>query len=172
MFSNLYVLFPKNHDEFCRFQSHDEFADFHTKFDLLLSNINHEFPLCSVVIEDLNARCSRSWQNDITNSIGQEIDSLTLSTGYKQMNDKPTHVINNSMSCIDLLFFLTKMQFQIMKLMSQSLINVTIILSLVRLTSLYHCLQYMSMKSGIRVRQMIKSSRKGQKYCFLMCLKL
>ena len=83
MFSNLYVLFPKNHDEFCRFQSHDEFADFHTKFDLLLSNINHEFPLCSVVIEDLNARRSRSWQNDITNSIGQEIDSLTLSTGYK-----------------------------------------------------------------------------------------
>ena len=85
-------------------QSHDNFDDFCTKFDLLLSNINHEFPLCSIVTGDFNARCSRRWQNDITNSAGQEIDSLTLSAGYKQIIDKPTHVVNNSMSCIDLLF--------------------------------------------------------------------
>ena len=85
-------------------QSRDEFDDFCTKFDLLLSNINQEFPLCSIVTGDFNARCSRWWQNDITNSAGQEIDSLTLSAGYKQIIDKPTHIVNNSMSCIDLLF--------------------------------------------------------------------
>ena len=43
-------------------------------------------------------------KNDITNSTGQEIDSLTSSAGYKQIIDKPTDVINNSMSCIDLIF--------------------------------------------------------------------
>ena len=36
---------------------------------------------------------------------GQELDSLTLSAGYKQIIDKPSHVINNSMSCIDLIFY-------------------------------------------------------------------
>ena len=57
-----------------------------------------------VRLSDFNARCSRWWQNAITNSTGQEIDSLTLSAGYKQMIDKTTHVMNNSMLCIDLLF--------------------------------------------------------------------
>ena len=35
---------------------------------------------------------------------GQELDSLTLLAGHNQIIDKPTHVINNSMSCIDLIF--------------------------------------------------------------------
>ena len=53
---------------------------------------------------DFNARCSRWWQNDITNPAGQEIDSLTLPAGYTQIIDKPIHFVNNSTSCIDLLF--------------------------------------------------------------------
>ena len=53
---------------------------------------------------DFNARCARWCQNDITNSAVQEIDSLTLSAGYNQIIDKPTHIVNNSMSCIDLFF--------------------------------------------------------------------
>ena len=79
-------------------QSRDEFDNFCTKFDLLLSNINHEFTLFSIAMGDFNARCSKWWQNDITNLVGQEIDSLTLSAGYKQIIDKPTHIVNNSMS--------------------------------------------------------------------------
>ena len=38
-------------------QNHGEFEDFCTKFDLLMSNINNEFPLCSVITGDFNARC-------------------------------------------------------------------------------------------------------------------
>ena len=89
-------------------QTHDEFEDFCTKFYLLMSNINNEFPLCSIIAGDFNARCSRWWKNDITNSTGQEIDSLTSSAGYEQIIDKPTHVINNSMSCIGLIFCTNK----------------------------------------------------------------
>ena len=85
-------------------QNHDEFEDFCTKFDLLMSSINDELPLCSVITGDFNARCSRWWKSDINNPAGQEIESLTSSAGYKQIIDKPTHVINNSMSCIDLIF--------------------------------------------------------------------
>ena len=67
----------------------------------LLNNINRELPLCSIVTSDFNASCSRWWKNDITNLQGQE---LTLSAGYNQIIDKATHVINTSMSCIDLIF--------------------------------------------------------------------
>ena len=55
-------------------------------------------------MSDFNARCSRWLKNDITNLGGQELDSLTLSAGYNQIIDKPTHVINTYMSCIDLIF--------------------------------------------------------------------
>ena len=37
-------------------------------------------------------------------SAGQEIESLTLSVGYKQIIDKPTHVVNKPMSFTNLLF--------------------------------------------------------------------
>ena len=75
MVFNLYFCFPS--------QSHDELDDFCTKFDLLLSNKNHESSLCLIVMQDFNAYCSRWWENDITNSAVQEIGSLTLSVGYQ-----------------------------------------------------------------------------------------
>ena len=37
------------------------------------------------------------WKNYITNSVVQELDSLTSSAGYSQIIDKPTHIVNNSM---------------------------------------------------------------------------
>ena len=46
----------------------------------------------------------RWWKNDITNYQGQELDLITLSAGYNQIINKSTHVINTSMSCIDLIF--------------------------------------------------------------------
>ena len=45
-----------------------------------------------------------AWKNNITNLQGQELDSFTLSAGYNQIIDTPTHVINTSMSYIDLIF--------------------------------------------------------------------
>ena len=85
-------------------QNRDEFENFCTNFDILLNNINDELPLCSIVTGDFNACCSRWCKNDITKLQGPELDSLTLSSGYDQIIDKPNRVINNSMSCIDLIF--------------------------------------------------------------------
>ena len=59
-------------------QNHDEFEDFCTKFYLLMSNINNEFPLCSIIIGDFDSRCSKWWKNYINNSTGQEIDSHNI----------------------------------------------------------------------------------------------
>ena len=86
-------------------QSRDEFENFCTNFDILLSQINDKLPICSVVTGDFNSQCSRWWRNDITNFAGKEIDDfLTSSTGYTQIIDKATHVINNSKSYTDLIF--------------------------------------------------------------------
>ena len=60
--------------------------------------------MCSIITGDFNARCSRWWKSDLTNVKGEEIDTLTSSAGYSQIIDKPTHILNNSKSCIDLIF--------------------------------------------------------------------
>ena len=89
-------------------QNQDEFKNFCTNFDILINNINDELPLCSIVTGDFNALCSRWWKNLITNLQGQELDSLALSAGSNQIIDKPTHLINTSMWCIDLIFCTNK----------------------------------------------------------------
>ena len=70
-------------------QSHDEFENFWIKFDILLSQINDELPICSVLAGDFNALCSIWWKNDVTNSAGKEIDFLTSSAGYTKSLANP-----------------------------------------------------------------------------------
>ena len=86
-------------------QNHDEFRNLCAKFDTLLNNINDEFPICSFATGDFNACNSRWWKNDITNSTGLELESLTSSAGYTQIINKPTHAVYSSMSSIDLIFY-------------------------------------------------------------------
>ena len=51
-----------------------------------------------------NACSSDWWKNDITNSVDEELDSLPSSAGYSLIIDKPTHIVNKSMSSINLIF--------------------------------------------------------------------
>ena len=66
--------------------------------------INNELPTCSVLTGDFNSRYSKWSSNDITNANGRAHDTLTSSVGYKQIINKPTHPVNNSFSCADLIF--------------------------------------------------------------------
>ena len=77
---------------------------FNPKFGTLLSNINDEFPIFSLVTGDFNACNARSWKSDITNSASLELDSVTSSAGYTQIIDKSAIAVNYSMSCIDVSF--------------------------------------------------------------------
>ena len=69
-----------------------------------MDHINNELPICSVITVDLNARYSKWCNEDINSSVGREIDTLTSSAGHKQIINKPTHIANNTSSCIDLIF--------------------------------------------------------------------
>ena len=70
-----------------------------------MDRINNELRTCSVLTGDFNTRCSKWCNNDITNANGRALDTLTSSAGYKQIINKPIHNVNNSLSCIDLIFF-------------------------------------------------------------------
>ena len=48
-----------------------------------MNNINNEFPLSVIIPGDFKCSMFKGWKNDIPNSTGEEIDSLTSSAGYK-----------------------------------------------------------------------------------------
>ena len=85
-------------------QSHDELERFCANFDLLLSNINDLHPTCSIALGDFNAKYSKSCASDKNNSVVIELDNITMTSGYNQVIDKTTHYINESSSCVDLIF--------------------------------------------------------------------
>ena len=53
---------------------------------------------------DFNARSQSWWADDITSPEGTDIDSLTTMYGLHQLISDPTHLLPNSLSCIDLIF--------------------------------------------------------------------
>ena len=126
-----------------------------SKFGTCLNDINDDLPLCSVLIGDFNARNSWLWKNNITNSSGLELDSLTSSAGYRQIIDKLTHPINDIglIFCANLnvifkhnrYFYFDKYHHDII----YGKINIRVPLNL-----------YIFVKSGITRRQMLKKLKK------------
>ena len=58
-------------------QTQHDFEKFCTNLDTLMDHINNELSICSVITGDLNDRCSRWCNKDVTNSVGHKIDTLT-----------------------------------------------------------------------------------------------
>ena len=84
-------------------QSKDDFETFlenlELNFDRMVRN-----PFMMVVLGDFNAKY-KSWNtNDSTSFEGSKIDFLTSSFSFHQIINKPTHILNDSSSCIDLIF--------------------------------------------------------------------
>ena len=85
-------------------QSQEEFYDFLFSPDQLPSNMISHNPVFLLVTGDFNARNSPWWKNDCVTREGNEIESLTCSYGLSQLFSDPTHILQNSSSCIDLIF--------------------------------------------------------------------
>ena len=86
-------------------QSYSEFESFLSGLEDLLSN-----ELCSksqftIILGDFNARSSEWWSEDIATLHGTQIDSLTKTCGFKQLISDRTHILPQSSSCIELIFF-------------------------------------------------------------------
>ena len=81
------------------------FSDWnYCNLDLLLSYINENHPTCSALIGDFNAKSSKWCNSDKSDRVGIELDSITTSAGYSQLINEPTHFVNKTSSCIDLIF--------------------------------------------------------------------
>ena len=85
-------------------QSQEEFYDLLFSLDQLLSKMISQNPIFLLVTGDFNARNSSWWKNDCLTREGNEIESLTYSYGLTQLITDPTHILQNSFSCIDLIF--------------------------------------------------------------------
>ena len=85
-------------------QSHEELESFCSSLDSRLFYINNQHPACSIVIGDFNGKCSKWCTSDKDNTAGLELDSIITTAGYSQMINKPTHFINESSPCINVIF--------------------------------------------------------------------
>ena len=107
-------------------QSHDELELFCTSFDLLLTNTNNGHPNCSIVLGGFSAKCSKWCHSDKNNTAGIELDNITVTSGYNQMIDKPTHSIDGSSSCVDLISSSIEILRKIVELNNHFMKHVTI----------------------------------------------
>ena len=85
-------------------QSSEEFDKFLSNFEFLLDYIANRNPFVSIIIGDFNARSNNWCSSDKTTYEGKKIESLTSQCGFKQVISDPTHILESSSSCIDLIF--------------------------------------------------------------------
>ena len=69
-----------------------------------MNNINSLNPAILIIIGDFNGKFSQWCSFDTSDHIGKEIDTITSTTDYSQIIDKPTHFTSDSSPCIDLIF--------------------------------------------------------------------
>ena len=60
-------------------------------------------PYMMVLLSDFNDKCFNWYKHDETNMEGIAIDNVLLQCGLYQVINEPTHILENSLSCIDLI---------------------------------------------------------------------
>ena len=85
-------------------QNKDDFQTFLENSELNFDRMAEKNFFMMVVLGDFNAKSKAWYTNDSTNFEGSKIDFLASSFGFYQIVNKPTHILNNSSSCIDLIF--------------------------------------------------------------------
>ena len=85
-------------------QTSDDFEKFTDNFELTLDTIAESNSDLIVVLGDFNIK-SNNWHiNDKTTSEGAKIEFLTSQFRLHQIINEPTNVLENSSSCINLIF--------------------------------------------------------------------
>ena len=85
-------------------QNSEQFDTFKLKWEETVININQCSPTLSIYIGDFNARNSDWWTGDTTDTEGRDLGDLAEQYSLFQVIDKPTHILPNSSTCIDLIF--------------------------------------------------------------------
>ena len=73
---------------------------------MTLDFVSKKNPFLIVVLGDFNAKLSQWLDKDSSTSEGISIENIILQFGFHQIINEPTHILENSSSCIDLVFTL------------------------------------------------------------------
>ena len=84
-------------------QSSVSFEEFADNLQLLSERTSNLKPFLTVVLGDFNTESSNWYKYDKTTCEGSKIDAATSEFGLQQLIKKPTHILGNSSSCIDLI---------------------------------------------------------------------
>ena len=85
-------------------QTQDEFETFLKNFESTSDKIHENNTFMTFVLGDFNAKSNNWCQADVTSLEDSKIDTITSSCGLNQLIQEPTHILNLSSSCIDLIF--------------------------------------------------------------------
>ena len=85
-------------------QSIIEFESFLSGFEDMLSSVLFSKSQFTIILGDFNARSSSWWSNYIANPNCILIDTLMVTRGFKHLISDATHMLSQSLSCIDLIF--------------------------------------------------------------------
>ena len=85
-------------------QSQDELETFTNNLELILDKIFETNPFLVIALGNFNTKLSQWYKNDKTTTESSKIAHSTSQCGLKQIINPPTHILNNSSSCIHLLF--------------------------------------------------------------------
>ena len=85
-------------------QSQDDFATFSDNFEMTLDLASKKNPYLLVVLGDFNAKLRQWYDEDSSTSEGVLIENITSQFGLHQIINEPTHILENSSSCIDPIF--------------------------------------------------------------------
>ena len=82
----------------------DESQEFKSNLEINLDALSANNPFLTVMIGDFNAKSSKWYLNDVTSFEGSQIEFLASQFAMSQVINEPTHILDNSKSCIDLIF--------------------------------------------------------------------
>ena len=83
--------------------SADDFEMFIQRIELLIDYMSDENPHCIIFAGDFNSRCKQWWPEDNEDHQRKALDEFIESSALFQLIDQPTHILENSESCIDLI---------------------------------------------------------------------
>ena len=84
-------------------QTGPQLDDFLSNFEILFDDIQIFQLAFTVILGHFNAQSKSWWPGDSTTIEGSRLDSLVSTYGFHQLIFEPTHVLHNSLSCIDLI---------------------------------------------------------------------
>ena len=83
--------------------SSDDFVLFMQCLELLLDYMYDKKPHCIIFTGEFNCRIQQWWPGGNKNEEGIALDEFIESNNLTQLIDQPTHIMNKSRSCIDLI---------------------------------------------------------------------